>query len=99
MSAGKHSPKPPNAQAIGYLGPGLHLSFAFKINLRTIMSFIAHDRGQVIGIDIRIQTQSDEPPVTVVAGAFKVQPALAGALSHLCDLGLPLLSVELIAKL
>lgn len=51
------------------------------------------------GSDIRIQTHPDEPNVTVVTGVFKDQAALAGALSHLCDLGFPLLSVELIAVL
>ncbi len=49
------------------------------------------------GTNIRIQIQSDDPPVTVVTGEFKDQAALAGALSHLCDLGFPLLSVELMA--
>ncbi|MBK8050815.1 MAG: hypothetical protein IPK16_29150 [Anaerolineales bacterium] len=49
------------------------------------------------GFDIRIQTHPDEPNVTVVTGVLKDQAALAGALSHLCDLGFPLLSVELIA--
>ena len=53
----------------------------------------------VSGNDIRVQTQSGDPPMSVVTGVFKDQAALAGALSHLYDLGLPLLSVELIAKL
>jgi hypothetical protein len=48
------------------------------------------------GSDIRVQIQPGEPPTTVVTGVFKDQAALAGALSHLCDLGFPLLSVELI---
>ena len=50
------------------------------------------------GTNIRVQSQSHEPPVTVVTGEFKDQAALAGALSHLFDLGLPLLSVQFIAS-
>ena len=43
---------------------------------------------------IRVESQPGEAPVTVVAGEFQDQAALAGALSFLYDLGLPLLSVE-----
>jgi hypothetical protein len=48
------------------------------------------------GVNIRIQSKSHEPPVTVITGEFLDQAALTGALSHLCDLGFPLLSVQLI---
>lgn len=48
------------------------------------------------GVAIRVQSQPNEPPVTVVTGDFQDQAALAGALSLLYDLGLPLLSVECI---
>jgi hypothetical protein len=50
----------------------------------------------VSGVGIRIQSESREPPVTVITGEFNDQAALAGALSHLYDLGFPLLSVEFI---
>jgi hypothetical protein len=43
---------------------------------------------------IRAQSRPDEPPVTEVTAEFRDQSALAGALSLLFDLGLPLLSVE-----
>lgn len=46
------------------------------------------------GAEIRVDSQPDEPPVTLVTGRFQDQAALAGALSLLYDLGLPLLSVE-----
>ena len=46
------------------------------------------------GAEIRTDSPPDEPPVTVVTGNFQDQAALAGALSLLYDLGLPLLSVE-----
>ncbi len=46
------------------------------------------------GAMIRVQSQPDEPPVTMVTADFQDQAALAGALSLLYDLGLPLLSVE-----
>ena len=46
------------------------------------------------GATIRAQSQPHEPPVTEVTAEFQDQSALAGALSLLFDLGLPLLSVE-----
>ena len=45
---------------------------------------------------IRVQSQPDEPVVTVITGEFQDQAALAGALSHLYNLGFPLLSVEVV---
>jgi hypothetical protein len=48
------------------------------------------------GVNLRIQSQSDEPPVTVIRGEFDDQAALTGALNHLNDLGFPLLSVAFI---
>lgn len=46
------------------------------------------------GAEIWVVGPPDEPPVTVVTGRFQDQAALAGALSLLYDLGLPLLSVD-----
>ena len=46
------------------------------------------------GVNILIQIQPSQPPVTVITGEFTDQAALNGALSHLCNLGFPLLSVR-----
>jgi hypothetical protein len=46
------------------------------------------------GVDIVLQSQPNEAPVTVLSGDFQDQAALAGVLNTLYDLGLPLLSVE-----
>lgn len=46
------------------------------------------------GVTIRVQGRPNEPRITEVTGEFRDQAALAGALSLLYDLGLPLLSVE-----
>ena len=46
------------------------------------------------GATIRAQSRPNEPQITEVTGEFRDQAALAGALSLLYDLGLPLLSVE-----
>jgi hypothetical protein len=46
------------------------------------------------GVRIQVQRQPDEAPVTVLTGEFQDQAALAGVLSTLYDLGIPLLSVE-----
>ena len=46
------------------------------------------------GATIRAQSWPNQPPVTEVTAEFRDQSALAGALSLLFDLGLPLLSVE-----
>ena len=43
---------------------------------------------------IRVQSRPNETQITEVTGEFRDQAALAGALSLLFDLGLPLLSVE-----
>ena len=45
---------------------------------------------------IRAESQPGAAPITVVTGIFQDQAALAGALSLLYDLGLPLLSVACI---
>lgn len=45
-------------------------------------------------VSIRVEHEPNTAPVTVIAGKFQDQAALAGALSLLYDLGLPLLSVE-----
>ena len=50
--------------------------------------------GALDTANIRVESQPGEAPVTVVTGEFQDQAALAGALSFLYDLGLPLLSVE-----
>jgi hypothetical protein len=47
-------------------------------------------------VSIRVECQPGAAPVTVVTGEFQDQAALAGALSFLYELGLPLLSVECI---
>ena len=49
------------------------------------------------GATIQVQSQPPDAPVTVLAGEFKDQAALAGVLNTLYDLGLPLLSVERLA--
>ena len=46
------------------------------------------------GATIRVQSRPNETQITEVTGEFRDQAALAGALSLLYDLGLPLLSVE-----
>ena len=46
---------------------------------------------------IRVQSRPNETQITEVTGEFRDQAALAGALSLLFDLGLPLLSVECVA--
>lgn len=46
------------------------------------------------GATIRVHNKPNEPQITEVTGEFRDQAALAGALSLLYDLGLPLLSVE-----
>lgn len=47
-------------------------------------------------VSVRVENQPGAAPITVVTGAFQDQAALAGALSLLYDLGLPLLSVACI---
>jgi hypothetical protein len=49
------------------------------------------------GAAIRVQSWPQKPQVTEVTAEFHDQCALAGALSLLFDLGLPLLSVECVA--
>lgn len=49
------------------------------------------------GVSITLQSRPSEAPVTVLAGEFQDQAALAGVLNTLYDLGLPLLSVECLA--
>jgi len=49
------------------------------------------------GVAIEVESQPDGTPVTVLNGQFQDQAALAGVLSTLYDLGLPLLSVECLA--
>lgn len=46
------------------------------------------------GVAIRLQSQTNEAPVTELTGDFQDQAALAGVLNTLYDLGLPLLSVQ-----
>lgn len=46
---------------------------------------------------MRVESQPNEPPVTVITGVFQDQAALAGALNLLYDLGLPLISVACIS--
>jgi hypothetical protein len=49
------------------------------------------------GVTIQVHSQPPQAPVTVLAGEFQDQAALAGVLNTLYDLGLPLLSVECLA--
>ncbi len=49
------------------------------------------------GVTIAVESQPEGAPVTVLTGRFQDQAALAGVLSTLYDLGLPLLSVECLA--
>ena len=53
--------------------------------------------NRMSGVAIRLYSQPDETPVTVLTGYFQDQAALAGALSLLYDLGFPLLLVECLA--
>lgn len=50
------------------------------------------------GVSIEVQGRPHEAPVTVLAGEFPDQAALAGVLGTLYDLGLPLLSVECLGR-
>lgn len=47
-------------------------------------------------ITIEVQSQFDEPPVTVAICEFVDQAELASSLSYLYSMGLPLLAVECI---
>jgi hypothetical protein len=47
-------------------------------------------------VTIEVQSQPDEPPVTVAICEFVDQAALTGALSHVYNMSLPLLSVKYI---
>jgi len=49
------------------------------------------------GVIIQVESRPDGAPVSVLTGQFQDQAALAGVLSTLYDLGLPLLSVECLA--
>jgi hypothetical protein len=49
------------------------------------------------GVAIQTENRPGGMPVTVLTGQFQDQAALAGVLSTLYDLGLPLLSVECLA--
>ena len=48
-------------------------------------------------VSIRVQSEPNEPVVTVITGEFQDQAALTGALMQLYDLGFPLLSVVIVA--
>jgi hypothetical protein len=47
-------------------------------------------------VTIEVQSQPDESPVTIATCAFTDQAELAGALSYVYSMGLPLLSVACI---
>jgi hypothetical protein len=47
-------------------------------------------------VTIEVRSQPDEPPVTIAICEFIDQAELAGALSYVYSMGLPLLSVQCI---
>ena len=49
------------------------------------------------GVNIQVQDRPDEALVTVLTGRFVDQAALVGVITSLYDLGLPLLSVEVLS--
>ena len=62
-----------------------------------IQGCLAANWSDIIGAaSIRVQSQPDVAPVTVITCEFQDQAALAGALNFLYDLGMPLLSVACI---
>lgn len=50
------------------------------------------------GVEILVERSPDAAPVTMLAGRFVDQAALAGALNLLYDLGFPLLSVQCVGR-
>ncbi len=65
---------------------------AYEIRIQGCLDKNWSDRMD--GVTIQVQTSPEGVALTVVTGAFQDQAALAGVLSTLYDLGLPLLSVE-----
>jgi hypothetical protein len=62
-----------------------------------IQGYLDQSWSDYVGdVSIRVQSQPNKPVVTVITGEFQDQAALAGALSHLYELGFPLLSVEVV---
>ena len=62
-----------------------------------IQGYLDQSWANYVGdVSIRVQSQPNEPVVTVITGEFQDQAALAGALTQLYDLGFPLLSVEVV---
>ncbi len=74
----------------------LTVDAAATYEIRLQGSLDARWSDDIDGASIRVQRQPDGSPITVVTGEFQDQAALAGALSLLYDLGLPLLSVACI---
>lgn len=52
---------------------------------------------RLAGMAITTSSQSDEPPVTSLAGRIRDQAELSGVLNTLYELHLPLLSVEILS--
>ena len=66
----------------------------YQIGVQGILDESWSDRLR--GVEIRVQSRPDQPPVTLLTGRFVDQAALAGVLGTLYDLGYPLLKVELL---
>jgi hypothetical protein len=66
----------------------------YQIRVQGVLDKSWSDRMK--GVDIQVQDLPDEAPVTLLTGQFVDQAALAGVLDTLYDLGLPLLSVEVL---
>ena len=63
-----------------------------------IQGYLDQSWSDYVGdVSIRVQSQPNEPVVTVIIGEFQDQAALTGALTQLYDLGFPLLSVQILA--
>lgn len=65
---------------------------SYQIRVQGYLDEIWSDR--LNGVAINVQSWPNETPVTVLTGELQDQAALAGVLSTLYNLGLPLLSVE-----
>ena len=76
---------------------GLTLDSAATYTIRIQGSLDESWSDRMGGVRIRVQRSPDEAPVTILTGEFQDQAALAGVLSTLYDLGLPLLSVQCLA--
>ncbi len=75
---------------------GLKLDTSARYEIR-IQGYLSEQWEDCLdAVEVEVRCVPDELPVTVVICEFIDQAALAGALSCLYDMGLPLLSVECI---